>query len=68
MVNLAKVKPVLSRAGGRGKADDSMRQPENTPQKGDTEDIKGFLEEQAEGMAEKMMKGGGGEAMDGEGL
>ena len=31
---------------------------------GDADDIKGLLEEQAEGIAEKMFKGGGGEAMD----
>ena len=65
---LAKVAPVIQDVKDRvaqtaKKAKENVRSPEKV--EGDAEDINGMLQEQAEGIAEKLFKGGGGEAMDG---
>jgi hypothetical protein len=62
---LAKVIPVLGKV--KSKVAEEIHEVRRSEKvEGDADDIKGLLEEQAEGIAEKMFKGGGGEAMDGE--
>ena len=64
---LAKVTPVLDKVKAKvGKVGKVQEARSGEKVEGDADDIKGLLEEQAEGIAEKMFKGGGGEAMDGE--